>query len=204
MCNSTRAGYIHILNGAARHKVIFAQKFTYTSGRWAGTQYYRSLMKIRPPFLHRTSRNERGVGVYTRIAQFYSIVGPPRWAHCRSMEGWTSSRSSPQRNRHNMLVLLLMKKQQDSMRGNGPSSSFRDPWKRTGCSTYLHFWGQAESYPETYLRIRQQTVGVDCFKPAFLKATTVTKDFSLYTLTLEVGLRPTKYWACSMLVVGLF
>ena len=43
------------------------------------TKYmYRSFAKIRPPFLHRTSRNERGVGVYTRVTQFYSIIGPLR------------------------------------------------------------------------------------------------------------------------------
>ena len=40
--------------------------------------YYRSLAKICPPFLYCTSRIERGVGVYTRITQFYLIIGPPR------------------------------------------------------------------------------------------------------------------------------
>ena len=39
---------------------------------------YRSLAKIRPPFLHCTSSNERGMGVYTRITQFYSKICPPR------------------------------------------------------------------------------------------------------------------------------
>ena len=51
------------------------QKHCYT---YTYIYIYRSFAKIRPPFLHRTSRNERGVGVYTRVTQFYSIIGPPR------------------------------------------------------------------------------------------------------------------------------
>ena len=31
---------------------------------------YRSLVKIRPPFLHHSSMNKMGVGVYTRITKF--------------------------------------------------------------------------------------------------------------------------------------
>ena len=53
------------------------------------------------------------------------------------MERWTSRRSSPPRNRHNVLVLSLQKKQQDSVQDNGPSSPFGDPRERTGCSVHL-------------------------------------------------------------------
>ena len=43
--------------------------------------YYSSLAKIRPPFLDCTSRNERGMGVYTRITQLYLKIGPLRKLH---------------------------------------------------------------------------------------------------------------------------
>ena len=45
---------------------------------------HRSLAKIRLPFLHCTSRNERGIGVYTR---FYSKIGPPLKLHKLYEEG---------------------------------------------------------------------------------------------------------------------
>ena len=45
-------------------------------------------------------------------------------------------------------------------------------------SVYLKLWGQAESYPESYFGLRLRTVGVNCLKLAFLKATTVTIKIS--------------------------
>ena len=48
---------------------------------------YRSLAKVRPPFMHCTSRNERGMGIYMRIMQFYSKIGPPRKLHKLYEEG---------------------------------------------------------------------------------------------------------------------
>ena len=37
---------------------------------------YCSHAKIRPPFLHFTLRNKRGLVVFTRNMQFYSKLGP--------------------------------------------------------------------------------------------------------------------------------
>ena len=51
---------------------------------------YRSHAKIRPPFLHFTSRNKRGVGVFTRNTQFYSKLGPPLRVDANGTRGgWT-------------------------------------------------------------------------------------------------------------------
>ena len=51
---------------------------------------YRSHAKIRPLFLHFTSRNKKGLGVFTRNTQFYSKLGPPLRPDANGTRGgWT-------------------------------------------------------------------------------------------------------------------
>ena len=49
--------------------------YMYTWLHSAALKRYRSLAKIRPPFVRCTSRNKRGVGVYTRITRFVRAYG---------------------------------------------------------------------------------------------------------------------------------
>ena len=101
----------------------------------------------------------------------------------------------PARNRHYVLVLFWWRNSRIVCKISAISIiqiSMEKDW-------YLHFCGQADSYSETYLGIRQQTVGIDCLNRLFQSHYRFLLVL-LFVLVLEVKLRPARYWTCSMLL----